>query len=233
MRLILIAITFMMSVGTLSAQNAQPKGITVTGEGIVKVTPDRVKIKARVENKGKTAQEAKSKSDKSMSKVLDFLKKEKISKDDYKTDYINLDKKTDYNTKETHYNAEQSISITLHNIDDYSKIISGLMNSGINRIDGVTFEDSKVEKHQEEARVKAVENAKEKAEDYAKTLNLKVGVAQMIIESAGNMPNPGPMLMRSASYDASENTNIQESPLAVGQIEIIEKVQIRFAIDLE
>ncbi len=232
MRLILIVFTFMISAGTLSAQNTQPTGITVSGEGIVKVTPDRVKIKARVENKAQTAQEAKTKTDKAVNKVLDFLKKEKIDEKDFQTDYINLDQKTDYNTKETHYNAEQSISITLHNVEDYSKIIGGLMNSGINRIDGVTFENSQVKKHQKEARIKAIENAKEKAEDYAKTLNLKVGIAQMITESGSNNPSPRPMLMRAASYD-STNANAQESPLAVGQIEITEKVEVRFKIDLE
>src|SRR5699024_10882712 len=153
------------STGNLSAQNTQPTGITVNGEGIVKVTPDRVKIKARVENKAQSAKEAKEKTDKSVRQILDFLKKQKLAKEDYETDYINLDKKTDYNTKETHYHAEQSISITLHNIEDYSSILSGLMNSGINRIDGVTFEDSQIKKHQKEARIKAIENPKEKAED--------------------------------------------------------------------
>lgn len=222
----------MISTGNLSAQNTQPTGITVNGEGIVKVTPDRVKIKARVENKAQSAKEAKEKTDKSVRQILDFLKKQKLAKEDYETDYINLDKKTDYNTKETHYHAEQSISITLHNIEDYSSILSGLMNSGINRIDGVTFEDSQIKKHQKEARIKAIENAKEKAEDYAKTLNLKVGAAQMITESGSNSPTPRPMLMRAASYDSAE-ANQQDSPLAVGQIEIIEKVEVRFAIDLE
>src|SRR5690625_665992 len=104
MRLILIVFTFMISAGTLSAQNTQPTGITVSGEGIVKVTTNRVKIKARVENKAQTTQEAKTKTDKAVNKVLDFLKKEKIDEKDFQTDYINLDQKTDYNTKETHYN---------------------------------------------------------------------------------------------------------------------------------
>lgn len=232
MRLILIAFTLMTSVASLTAQNTQPTGISVTGEGIVKVTPDRVKIKARVEHQGQSAKEVKSKTDKTMTEVLAFLKKNKIAKEDYKTDYINLDKKTDYNTKETHYNAEQSVTITLHNLEDYSSIMSGLMNSGINRIDQVIFEDSQLEKHQKEAQIKAIANAKEKADTYAQALGLKVGIAQMVNEKGANSSNPYPTLMRSASYDAS-NAKAEESPLAVGQIEVKEQVEIRFGIEVE
>lgn len=231
MRLILIAFIMVASIGNLSAQNQQPSGITVSGEGIVKVTPDRVKIKVRVENQGQTANEVKSETDKSVSKILDFLKKEKISKNDFQTDYINLNKTYDYNKKETYYKAEQSINITLINIDQYSKIMTGLMNSGVNRIDGVTFENSKIAEYEKQARVKAVENAKEKAEDYAQSLNLKVGPAQMVSESGSSSPQP--VMLRTMSADAMGTSNQPDSPIAIGQIEIRQKVEIRFAINLK
>lgn len=230
MRFFIIAFTLITSLGTLSAQSQQPSGITVTGEGIIKVTPDRVKIKASVENKGQSADEVKSETDKAVNKILAFLKKEKIAEKDYQTDYINLNKSYDYDKKEDYYNAKQSITITLHDPDRYSDVMNGLMNSGANRIDGVYFEDSQQEKHQKQARIKAIEHAKEKAEDYAQTLNLKVGVAQMIEETNSDSPSPRPMLS-SYAKSSDESTN-QESPLAVGQIEIQQKITVRFAIEL-
>lgn len=229
MRLIIIALTIMTSIGTLTAQNSQPTGITVSGEGIVKVTPDRVKIKIRVENQGQSANEVKNETDKAIQSILNYLKKEKISEKDYRTDYVNLNKTYDYNTKENLYKAEQSISLTLHNIDQYGKIMTGLMNSSVNRIDEVVFENSKIATYEKEARMKAIEDARNKAEDYVKALGLKVGVAQMINESGNSSPRP---VMRAMAFDAAGASNSSDSPIAIGQIEIRQKIEIRFAIDL-
>jgi len=231
MRFIFLALLFMSTIVGFSQQQQQPTGITVTGEGIIKVTPDRVKIRARVEHKGQSATEVKSETDKAMKKVLAFLKKEKLSEKDYQTDYVSLNQNYDYNTKENYYQAAQSITITLNNPEDYSNIMTGLMKSGINRIDGVSFEDSKLEEHRKQARVKAIENAKTKAEDYAQTLGLKVGIAQMINESGNNSPAPRSMMLQSASFDSKMSE--ESSPLAVGQIEIKERVEVRFSIDLK
>lgn len=230
MRLIIIALTIMTSIGSLSAQNTQPTGITVSGEGIVKVAPDRVKIKIRVENQGQSANKVKKETDQAIHSILNYLKKEKISEKDYQTDYVNLNKTYDYNTKENLYKAEQSISLTLHNIDQYGKIMTGLMNSGVNRIDEVVFENSKIATFEKEARIKAIEDAKNKAEDYAKALGLKVGVAQMINESGNSSPRP---VMRAMSMDASAGSNQTDSPIAIGEIEIRQKIDIRFAIELK
>lgn len=229
MRLLIIAFcTFMISANPATAQSNSPdRGIQVQGEGTIKVTPDRIKIKVRVENKGDEASAVKESTDKVVANVLKFLRKEKLSENDYKTDYLNLDKRTDYNTKETNYTATQAISITLHDIKRYNSIMSGLMDSGINRIDGITFEDSQLEKHQSEARIKAVKNARKKAEDYAKELGLKVGKALMVQESGTGSPAPRPMLMRAnASFDSAQSS---DENLAVGQIEITERVDIRFS----
>lgn len=218
-----------LSIGLLSAQNKHTDVISVNGEGVVKVKPDRVKIKVRVENKGDSAKEVKAETDQVVRKVLSFLKNEDIAEKDYKTDYINLDKKYDYKTEETHYSAQQSITVTLNDVERYSTIMNGLMQSGINRIDGVSFEDSQLEKHQIEARKKAAVNAREKAKTYAEALNLTVGKAQRIDEVGGNSPSPRPMLMR-ANASASATYDKKKQPLAVGQIEVKEKVNVQFAI---
>lgn len=234
MRSILFILSFLMlSFSSLVAQEDNTEGITVTGEGIVKVKPDRVKIRVRVEHEGDSAQAVKKDTDQSVDKVLNFLENEEIPEKDYKTDYINLDKKYDHNTKETHYTAQQAISITLNDVDRYNSIMSGLMKSGINRIDGISFEDSKVEKHQMEAREKAVVNAQEKAKTYAKPLGLKVKRAKAINELPNNTPQPRPMLMRAANSVAFEDAqNAQdEKTLAVGQIEIKEQVEVRFSLE--
>ncbi len=220
---------FSMTVATASLSAQDTSRITVNGEGVVKVIPDRAKIRVRVEKKGDSAKVVKSQVDESVSRVLEFLKTKGIDKNDYQTDYLNLNKQTDYNTKETYYSAQQSISITLRDLADYGTIMKGLMDSGINRIDGVSLEDSKLKIHQQEARQKAAKNALQKAKDYAEALEMKVGKPISIQEQSGSRI-PRPMLMKTASAVGFESDSSGESPLAVGQIEVKESVQVSFLL---
>lgn len=222
--LIILALAFMTAYHPASAQD-KISGITVQGEGIVKVKPDRVQIKVRVEEEGDSAQEVKTKTDRTIKEVLQFLKEQKVPDTDYKTDFVNLNKKYDYNTKETHYVSQQAISIQLNDIDQYATVINGLMQSGINRIDGVTFENSQIEKHQQEARRKAALNAKQKAEDYARALGAAVGSVSVISEQSVSSPGP---VIRMAAYSAADSAGSGDPGLAVGLIEIKENIQVKF-----
>lgn len=229
MKKIAIVMAIVTGLGTVSAQTDTNR-ITVNGEGIVKVTPDIVNINVRAEFKGESADEVKTKVDRVLRQAIQFLVREKIDEKEYKTDYLNLTQQTDYNTKETHYVARQSLSVRLKDIEQYSKIVKGLMDAGMNRIDGISFEDSKLEAHRSEARKKAARQAVVKARDYAEALGVKLGEAQVIREltSAGS---PRPMLLKAASADSSGFNEQNDSPLAVGQIEIKESVEVSFEIE--
>lgn len=225
MRFFILLVSMTIATTSLSAQDSSR--ITVNGEGVVQVTPDRAKIKVRVEKKGDSAKAVKSQVDESVSRVLKFLESKGIAQEDYQTDYLNLNKQTDYNTKETHYSAQQAISITLQDLSGYSSLMNGLMDSGINRIDGVSFEDSKLEEHQQEARQKAAKNALEKAKTYAEALDVEVG-KPMLIQERGGAGMPRPILMKAMSASSVGNDAAGDSPLAVGQIEVKESVEVSF-----
>ncbi len=235
MKTLLLAISLcIVSFGGATAQTQhQPTGISVTGEGLVKVTPDRVNIKARIETRGQSAEEVKASADKVMDAVIDYLKKENVDKKFFRTDYVRIDKKKDYDTKETYYTAEQAISIELQDIKRYDAIMDGLIKLGINRIDGISFESSQLEKYRAEARQKAAQNALTKAQTYAQTLGLKVGKAQMISEVGTPTRNPFYALNSMAARSYKAEADSSQETLAVGQIEITERVQVRFGLNLE
>ena len=133
----------MLSFGSYSQENYSL--VNVTGKGTVTVAPDRVLIKARIEHTGKSAAEVKTQNDKIVSEVIRYLKSQDIPSKNIQTDYINLNKDYNYNTKETFYSANQAISILLEDIGRYEKVMSGLMQSGLNRIDGIQFKTSRKE----------------------------------------------------------------------------------------
>ena len=224
MRTILIlAITAMTTLA--HAQQIEPT-VGVTGEGKVIVVPDEVTISLGVQTQGKDAAAVKSENDKAVDKVLDFLLKKNIPQNQVQTEYVSLNKNYDYNTKVYNYNASQTISVKLKDLSKYDEIMSGLVASGINSINGVNFGSSKMDTYEAEARKKAVANAKIKAQEYAGVLGQKIGKAVQIAEQGTNTPQPQPMykMAMSESMDSSQRT------LAPGEMTISSKIQITFQL---
>lgn len=211
----------------MTAQNAPVPSVDVTGEGIVKVVPDEVTIKLRVENTGRNAKELKQQNDRVVNDVLAFLKRSGIDDKYVSTDYIRLSKNYEYNTKTYNYSANQSITVKLTNLKKYEEIMNGVMETGINRIDGISFSSSQSESLQSQARKKAIENAKMKATEYASVLNQQVGKAIRISEFQ-NTISPQPKFARSMMMDA-ESSGGQQT-LAPGEMEIQVRVNVSFQL---
>lgn len=222
--LLILAIT----TTTMMAQNPLPPNtIDVTGEGIVRVVPDEVTINIRVENTGENTKTLKEQNDATISEVLKFLKKMDIDDKDVKTEYMNLSKNYDYNSKTYTFAANQSLSVKLRDLKKYEPVMKGLIDTGINRIDGVEFSSSNSEALKSQARKKAVENAQMKAKEYVSVLNQTIGKAVSISEFT-NSVGPQPMY-KMAMSDSSAGGGDQT--ISVGEMEIRTSVNVSFLLN--
>ena len=220
--ILILAITAMTSMA--HAQQIQPT-VSVTGEGKIIAVPDEVTIRMGVQTEGKDAKTVKSENDASVDKVLDYLLKMNIPQNQVQTEYVNLNKNYDYNTKTYNYKANQTISVKLKDLSKYDKVMSGLVSSGINTINGVEFSSSKMEAYEAQARKKAVADAKEKAKEYAGVLGQNIGKALMIAEQGTSAPQPQPMYkVAMAEMDSTQRT------LAPGELTITSKIQVSFEL---
>ena len=223
-RLILILCTMNLMAQT---NNTTEPLVHVTGKGVVKVTPDQVDIKVRVENDGNDAVSVKRENDASINAVIKFLRSQGIKDEDVKTEYINLNKNYDYNKKTYSYRANQSLTIHLKDINQYETIISGLLTSGINRIDGIQFKSSQATSLKAEARVKAMLDAKQRAETYAGAVGQSIGKAVQISEATASVPQPqyraANLSLESASADGGET-------IAPGELSIIVRITASFEL---
>ena len=203
--------------------------IDVTGVGIVKVTPDEVTIKVQVEHKGQSPKELKQRNDFIINDVLAFIKSMNIADKQVQTEYVRLNKNYDYQTKTYNYLANQSVSIYLKDLKIYESLMNGLMDRGINRIDGISFSTSKIKELKSQARIKAMQNAKMKAEEYTKVLNQSIGKAVLITEfNATNYPGP---VNAKTMMMSSDTSRMEQQTISVGEIEVVTKVNVSFLLN--
>lgn len=216
-----------MTTATLTAQTNNLPLIDVNGEGTVRIVPDEVTITVRVEHAANEVKGLKEKNDQVIREVLKFVKNAGIPEKNVRTEYMNLGKNYDYNTKKYSYTANQSLSIRVQDLTKYESLMSGLLESGINRIDGVSFSSSESEKLESEARKKAIQNARMKAEEYASALGQKVGKAIYVGESQTSIEPR--MMMRSmvvADYESESAPS-----MALGEMEIKARISVRFLLE--
>jgi uncharacterized protein YggE len=224
--LILSVLFISMSYGQEVKQVPQ---INVSGEGKVKVIPDQATMTVTVETKGNNAKDVKKQNDEKIEAVLKFIKKMNLAPADFKTQRVSLNPQYDYEKKKHSYNATQTIEILLRDLSKYDELMEGLVDQGINRIDNVTFQSSKLAQYQSEARKLAMKEAKLKAEDYVSILGQKVGRAMTISDNSQTY-YPQPMYAAMKTMEMSDASAPRET-MAVGEINITANVTVSFILE--
>jgi uncharacterized protein YggE len=235
--------------------------ISVSGSAEIKVVPDEIYLNVGVETRDKDLQEAKQQNDSRISDALAFLKKEKLKDTNVKTDYINIQPVYHenngafigsssgaisgvLNTTPAYYIVRKTIGIKITEIAKFDEILSGLIASGVNDVQGVDFRTSQLRKYRDEARANAVKATREKAQAMADNLGVKLGKANNISEndfggwnrwSIGNGwgQSGGGMYQNSimnAAQDAGE-AGSESSATSIGEISVSASVNVSFLIE--
>ena len=226
---ILILALFLTMISQAQENKLVPQ-ISVSGEGKIKVTPDKVNINFAVENQGKDAQDVKKLNDETVDKVIRFIKNFGIPSADYQTTNVSLNRNYDYDKKKYTFFASQSITICLKDLKKYDALMMGLVDNGINNISNVSFESSKLDDYKSDARKAAMKEAKKKADDYVSVLVQKVGKAIMISDNTTQAYYPQPVMYKAMAMSDSAAAPQRET-LAVGEIEVTANVNVSFLLE--
>jgi uncharacterized protein YggE len=171
------------------ADSDVPPAISVTGEAKISVAPDLAQIDAGVTSEAKTAREASEANNAAMTKVLQTLKGANIDDKDVQTSRLSLQPQYAQppSTRQgpsaiVGYRASNRVTIKLHDVTKVANVVDTLVGAGANEIGGINFTVSQASKLLDDAREKAVSDARRKAEIYAKATGVTLGAPLSISE---------------------------------------------------
>jgi hypothetical protein len=232
----------------VSAQeNSRPPQISVSGTADVMVTPDEAVIHVGVETRNESLEQARHQHDDSMKKALTFLKTTGIPDKNVQTDYINIS--TEYRNESsrsqtTIYVVRKFIEVRLTNVMQLEKTLTGLLDSGVDRVNYVEFKTTQLRKYRDQARSMAIQAAKEKADVLCADLGIKRGKPLNINASeSGGSFNPyygsywygrGGSLANNAQVAVEDSDHPSDSisgTLSLGQISVSATVNVSFALE--
>jgi len=156
--------------------------INVSGEARVSYLPDIANVTLGVQvDKMDKADKALEQLNSKIKAIFDAIVKAGIPKEDIQTQNYSLNPQYDYvdnASKLAGYSANQSLIVKVKGItenkDLVNKVITAASKAGINQVSGITFEYSKFKDIKQEARLKAISDAKGKAGDIAKALGVNL-----------------------------------------------------------
>ena len=172
------------------AQSAS-RTISVSGSGSVKVPADMAKLTFSVLTKEQTALASVQNNAAKMNKVYDALKKNGIEEEKISTTNYSLYQESIYKDGKSEpgqYVTSNNIIVVLDDVEKAGLVIDTAIGAGVNQMNGISFlvKDSKAALNQ--ARVLAFQQAKEKAELYAREAGCKLGKVLTIMENSGSYP---------------------------------------------
>jgi uncharacterized protein len=127
-----------------------------------------------------------------MGKVLLALKGAGIDEKDYQTSRLSLQPQYAPNrsgpSPVAGYRASNRVTVKLRDVTKVASIIDVLVGAGANELGGINFVVSQASKLLDDAREKAVADARRKAEIYAKAAGVTLGEPLNISEEGGSGP---------------------------------------------
>lgn len=155
----------------------RPK-ITVAGEAVVNVKPDKIVITFEFETSDADVNTAKQKNSELMKKAVGVATDCGVHEKDIQTDRLSIEPrwKDGYNRQEfLGYFVLNTMMVTLSDLEQLDKLITAALQAGISGVKGVDFQTTELKMYREQARELALKAAKEKAQKMSSVLGQTIG----------------------------------------------------------
>ncbi|MBN1220627.1 MAG: SIMPL domain-containing protein [Anaerolineae bacterium] len=217
--------------GELQAPEDLARTITVVGEGNVSAPPDIAVVYIGVQVIDPDVKVATDKAAQDMNSLLAALKGEGIAEKDIQTSYYSVYVDRPYGpqgpAEQAQYQVSNNVQVTIRDLDKVTNILGAAIEAGANNINSVEFRLSDTSALQAEARAKAVEKAKAKAEELAELNGVAVGEVVNISE----VIDQGAYFISEQSYGARDMGGAGGAgPISPGDVSVTAQLQITYAM---
>ena len=245
--LFLTLFLFAKTITEFKASGIIPNGsdfgtISVSASADIEVAPDVATFSFTVSEEAETQGESQSRAADISNEIISLLKSEGIAEEDIETtsynifpvyEYVEPDCEEDEPCPITEeiligYETSQSTNVTIRNVDDAGDILSAVGGEGAQYVSGLNFEIDSIDAFKDQARQKAIEKAKMKAEVLASQLGVRLdGVVDFYeAEDLGRFPQP-----HFAKFAEDLAFDVTVPDIQPGENTITSEVTIIYSID--
>ncbi len=229
-------------------------GISVVGVGEVKAAPDIARTNVGVEARAPQAEQAVAEANQRMARVLAALKAAGVADGDLRTHSLSIHFERDHQpppppmpveatrsasgkagasaeiaaapapAPEGFYRVSNMVEVTVRNLDRISQVLAAATSAGVNQMWGISFEVADPSPLIAQARAKAVEQAKQNAEQLQQLTGVALGPIVAITDGALSQ---GPVTPMFAARAEMASTSM---PVERGELTVTHQVTILYGL---
>lgn len=213
----------------ITSGNDKP-GITVSGEGSVFGEPDVALATLGVQADAASVGDARSQAAASMDAMLKALKDGGVAEKDIQTTQFSVEPRYDFSNNKQQligFTVTNTATVKIHEIDKTGELVDAAITAGgdLARVQGLQFTIDDPSALQDEARQKAMADAKRRADTLAQAAGIELGDPRSIAEGGG----PAPIMLGAA--ESAAFLDQARTPIETGQLEV--KIQVSVVYGLK
>jgi uncharacterized protein len=226
---VVLTAALFLSISPASAQTA-PRTLNIAGNAEVHAVPDAALVSTGVVTESETAAAALKANSAALTKVLEAIRSFGVEAKDLQTSGLSLEARYYRPEKPSAtdrpriigYTAANQITVRVRDLAKLGDLLDKVAAAGANRIDGIEFIVSNQEGLLDEARQKAVADAKSKADLYARAAGFALGKVMSLSEET--VPSPRPMGRAMAASAAAP------VPVEAGEMTLSVRVRVVWSL---
>ena len=220
-----------------SAHDKDAARFSILGTGTIIAEPDVAYISTGIISEGETAEEALNQNSNSMANVFKVLEDAGIERKHIQTSNFSVQPRYVHHRPKqgqeqrppriVGYRVDNTVTVKIVELDNTGKVISEVVKFGSNSLGNIRFDVSNRQELMDEARVKAVEDARRKAEIYTKAAGVSLGKVLAISEGgAGQQPRRFKAASRSLAV-----AEAAPAPVSGGEASISVRVNMTWELE--
>ncbi|HEV7919316.1 MAG TPA: SIMPL domain-containing protein [Thermoanaerobaculia bacterium] len=217
-------------------ESAWAETVSVTGNGKVTLTPDRVTFTVGVQTIAPTVEEAVNQNNQKVQAAVAALKKAGAKDTEVQTSNFSIFPQQDYSQQQAGqlpriigYQVSNNITVTKDDPAAAGKLLQVAVSNGVNQSSGLNFVVSNMTRGRDQGLKAAYDDARAKAALLAQAAGRSVGRALTITEG-GAQPPPYPRPMAMMAKGAAAEAMVSEVPVESGMQELSYTVSVLFEL---
>ena len=201
--------------------------IVVTGTGRISVQPDVADVRLGVSVVRPSVEAARTEAARTMDAILAAVDAAGVPRTDVRTAMLSVQPRYDYRDGRapalTGYEISDVVEVTVRDLGRLGSIVDGTLGAGATSMDGLTFRVADPAPAEREARVRAMAEARSRADVLAEAADLAIdGVVDIVEGVPARPPIPFPKAERMAmAADVA-------TPVEAGELEVAVSVTVTY-----
>ena len=205
--------------------------ITIEGEGKVTSKPTLARVNLGLYSEGADVPTVQADNTRKVDAMIAGLKDLGIAEADLQTSNYSIAPKYDYkdgSQRVVAYTVNQSLTAKVRDLSKVGTVLSRVAQLGANQVNGVEFTIDDPKSLTQEARFKALEDARAKAQELATALGVEIVHVVTFTEAVGTPSNPTPMYRTEVMNQAVAAAPVPD--IQPGSLDVVSHVSVTYQI---